>query len=79
MFWYILSVIAFAAAVVLLVVARVRDTRYIKRLASETMSETVREELEEEKREIYEHRDKFAKALEDAKKNEAGGRKHEAG
>lgn len=68
MIWYIISGIAFAAAVALLVVMRIRDRRYIKRLASETMSETVREELFEEKRLIYERRDKFAKALEDAKK-----------
>lgn len=68
MIWYVISGIALAAALALLVVMRVREGRYLKKPTSMTMGETVREELEEEKRLAYERRDKFAKALEDAKK-----------
>lgn len=67
MIWYIISAIAFSAAVVLLVTARVREGRYLKKKASETMRQPVLNELEEEDRVIYERRKKFEQALKSAK------------
>ena len=72
MVWYVISAVAFLAAVAMVVVTYVRDRRYLKMKASQAMDPRVYEELEEEEREARARRERFKGALEEAKKGEGG-------
>ncbi len=73
MVWYIIAIVCFAIAAVLLIYTRVRDSRYDKKKTSEIMSEELKQEIEEEREAALDRQRKFNEAL-----KKAGSRKHEA-
>lgn len=66
MIWYVIATMAFAAAMALLVLTRLRDRRYEKLKTSEAMSPALKEEIEKERGEALERREKFQGALKEA-------------
>lgn len=72
MIWYIISAIAFATALAILVITYIRDRRYVRLKASQAMDPAVLEELDQEREEAFARRDKFKEALKGAEKNGGG-------
>lgn len=68
MIWYLIAIVTFLAAVLLLVLTHLRERRYLRMKASQAMDPAVWEELEEEREAAYARRDRFRAALEDAQK-----------
>lgn len=68
MIWYFIALVAFLAAVVLLVLNYLRERRYLHMRTSQAMDPAVWEELEEERDAAYTRRDRFREALEEAQK-----------
>lgn len=72
MIWYIISVIAFAAAIGLLVYTRMRDRRYEELKTSQAMGRELWSEIEEERQASLARRDKFQSAVKEAEGKEGG-------
>ena len=72
MVWYVISAVAFLAAVAMVVVTYVRDRRYLRMKVSQAMDPRVYEELEEEEKEAMARRDRFRGALKEAEKGRGG-------
>jgi len=66
MVWYIISAIAFAASVAILVITHIRDRRYLRLKASQAMDPAVLEELEQEREDALKRRKRFQEALKGA-------------
>lgn len=66
MVWYLLSMGAFAVAISLLVVTRIRDRRFERLAASRTMRPEVMEELQEETSAAHARRERFRAAIQKA-------------
>lgn len=66
MFWYVVSGLAFAFAIALLVLTRVRDRRYEHKKTSAAMSAELWTEIEEERNAAIERREKFKSSLKKA-------------
>lgn len=69
MVWYIISSIAIATALALLILTRIRDRRFERMKASETMRHVVFRELKDEEDAAHVRRDKFRAALGEAQGN----------
>ncbi len=73
MIWYIIAGISFAAALALLIWTRLQDRRYLRSKTSDAMRPDIREELEQERTEAYERRERFHRALSEAETDEQKG------
>ena len=66
MIWYVISALAFAVLIALLLFTRIRDGRYLKQKASEAMKAELFSELNDERIAREGKQKKFRKALDDA-------------
>jgi hypothetical protein len=68
MVWYVIAGIAFVVALALLVFNFVRDRRYMGKRTSQAMSRDLWDEIEQERAEALERKERFEKELEEAGK-----------
>ncbi len=70
MFWYIILVVVLVLAIILVGYFYITERRYLAKKTSEVMSQEIKEDIEAEREQALERKNKFQKEMNKAKEKE---------